>query len=222
MAQNCDTVNRNTIIDFINFSKEKGTISDCTINTRLRAIRAFLNFCMNLGYLESFKIQLLKVDEEIKDIYTDEELRLLLKKPDIKKCTFVEYRNWVLTNYLLGTANRKNTVLNLKIEDLNLYEETITLKTIKNRKQQTLPLTHSLTLILTEYLRYRKGEKEDYLFCTARGQKIASGTIENIIRNYNLKRGVNKTSIHLYRHTFAKKWILGGGDLFSLQIILRT
>ncbi|RHP70371.1 hypothetical protein DXA59_05185 [Clostridium sp. OF03-18AA] len=33
-------------------------------------------------------------------------------------------------------------------------------------------------------------------------------------------KGVEKTSAHLYRHTFAKKWILNGGDIFRLQKIL--
>jgi integrase/recombinase XerD len=29
-----------------------------------------------------------------------------------------------------------------------------------------------------------------------------------------------KTSAHLYRHTFAKNWILNGGDIFRLQKVL--
>ena len=29
-----------------------------------------------------------------------------------------------------------------------------------------------------------------------------------------------QTSIHLFRHTFAKNWIMGGGDIFRLQKIL--
>ena len=31
---------------------------------------------------------------------------------------------------------------------------------------------------------------------------------------------MNKTSCHLFRHTFAKKWVLSGGDIFRLQKIL--
>lgn len=29
-----------------------------------------------------------------------------------------------------------------------------------------------------------------------------------------------KTGVHLFRHTFAKKWIQNGGNIFSLQKIL--
>lgn len=31
---------------------------------------------------------------------------------------------------------------------------------------------------------------------------------------------VNKSSCHLFRHTFAKNWILASGDVFRLQKIL--
>lgn len=34
------------------------------------------------------------------------------------------------------------------------------------------------------------------------------------------KRGVSKTSLHLFRHTFAKNWILAKEDIFKLQKIL--
>ena len=44
--------------------------------------------------------------------------------------------------------------------------------------------------------------------------------LTSAIRNYNLRRGVNKTSIHLFRHTFAKNWITSGGDLITLSKVL--
>lgn len=44
--------------------------------------------------------------------------------------------------------------------------------------------------------------------------------LNSAIRRYNLSREVKKTYIHLFRHTFAIKWILRGGDPFRLQKIL--
>lgn len=34
------------------------------------------------------------------------------------------------------------------------------------------------------------------------------------------ERGVQKTSIHLYRHSFSHYWIMSHGDIFRLQKIL--
>ena len=40
------------------------------------------------------------------------------------------------------------------------------------------------------------------------------------LSRYNRKRGVEKISAHLFCHTFAKNWILQGGDPLRLQKIL--
>ena len=40
------------------------------------------------------------------------------------------------------------------------------------------------------------------------------------MRHFNIARGVTKTSLHLFRHTFAKNYILAGGGMAQLQAIL--
>ena len=81
-------------------------------------------------------------------------------------------------------------------------------------------MSKTIRSVLKEYLKYRKGEPDDYLFCSVNGVRLAENGVRIGIRLYNRKRGVNKTSVHLFRHTFAKKWILNGGDIFRLQKIL--
>ena len=44
--------------------------------------------------------------------------------------------------------------------------------------------------------------------------------LNNLIRKYNYKRGVQKTRIHAFRHYFAKQYIQNGGNVFKLQKIL--
>ena len=143
-----------------------------------------------------------------------------MEKPDINDCNFATYRNWVIVNFLLGTAVRSRTLTNLKIKDINLEEAQVHLKVIKSKRHQLLPLSRSLVKILIEYLEYRDGDKEDYLFCTNYGKRLKSSSLNSAIRRYNHSRNVQKTSIHMFRHTFAKLWILNGGDAFRLQKIL--
>ena len=207
----CNSLNIQIINGFIGYLKEKRKVNNISINTHLSSLRAFVNYCIRLGYIEiPFKIAMIKAVKKIKETYTDSELYILLKKPNIKKCQFSEYRNWVFINYLLATGNRVSTVIDIKIGDIDFDNDTIILKKTKNKNQQIIPISNSLKIILLEYLKYRKGASEDYLFCNSMGEKLTKVCISPSIRKYNLSRGVNKTSIHLFRHTFAKNWILNG------------
>ena len=206
----CGNVDIQTINNFIIHLKQKRKVNNISINSHLRNMRAFLNYCIRLGYIEEFRIPSLRAEKKVKETYTDSELVILLRKPDMKKCSFVTYRNWVFINYLIGTGNRVSTVVNIKIGDIDFDNDTIILKKTKNRNQQIIPLSSSLKIILLEYIKYRKGTDEDYLFCTATEGILSADCIKSSIRKYNQARGVMKTSIHLFRHTFAKNWILNG------------
>ena len=204
----------------LHIRQSRPNLKDITLNSYLRGLRVILYYGMELGYLPQFKMELLKAEKEIKETYTDEELTLLLKKPDIKKCDFTEYRNWAIVNYLLATGNRASTVTNIRICDLDFAGGIVRLTKTKNRKQMIIPLSQTTIKILQEYLQYRQGNPEDFLFCNQFGKQFTRDGLQTAIMNYNRNRGVHKTSIHLFRHTFAKKWIMSGGDIFRLQKLL--
>ena len=217
----CKDVSATTMFKFIEFLQTRNpNIKTVTINTYLRHLRAIFYSFMELGYMHSFPIKMLKYQKDIKETYTDAELERLLKKPDKKKCGFSEYRTWVMICYLLGTGNRLDTISNLKIGDLDFDSHEITLRKVKNKKPYIIPITPTLEKTLIEYLRYRKGEPDDYLFCNQYGQKLQKDAVTTAIYRYNRSRGVLKTSVHVFRHTFAKNWILNRGDPFRLKSIL--
>ena len=215
-----DSLTNESVDGFILHLREHSKICDITINTYLRTIRSFLYYTMDCGYLRRFKIVLPRAEKKIKPTYTDDELYRLLKKPDLDRSSFSEYRIWVFENYLLGTGNRLSSALNIKINDIDFENGTILLRKAKNRKQQILPLSKTLSDILKEYLAVRGGEGEDFLFCNIYGEQGNRKTFQQEVAKYNIQRSVNKTSCHLFRHTFAKKWVLSGGDIFRLQKIL--
>ena len=50
---------------------------------------------------------------------------------------------------------------------------------------------------------------------------LSENALRLAIAHYNRSRGVGKTSIHLFRHTFARKYLVDcGGDAFMLQKLL--
>ncbi len=213
-------VTKDTVDDYILWLRENTDANDITINSYLRSVRAFLYFCMEDKYIPTFKIQLIKAEKKIKETYTDDELVRLLEKPDVDNCSFSCYKTWVFENYLLGTGNRISTALDLHIGDINFQSGVIILRKTKNRKQQIIPLSATLAEILQGYLQIRGGEADDYVFCNEYGEQASCRTYQQLVRRYNRKRGVEKTSCHTFRHTFAKNWILNSGDMFRLQKIL--
>ena len=116
-----------------------------------------------------------------------------------------------LTNLLIATGVRASTVVNIKISDVDFEHNIIRLRKLKNRKQQYVPMSSSLNAALTLYLKVWDWDPEDFLFPGIRKEQIQAHTLELAIRKYNLSRGVTKTSVHLFRHTFAKNYILAGG-----------
>lgn len=217
---NFSDVDGDIVDDFIIWVRKAHNANDISVNSYLRTVRAFTYFCMDNGYLQRFKVCIPKATKKAKETYSDAELTILLKKPNMKSCSFTEYKVWVFENFLLGTGVRLSTALDIKIKDINFDNGLIFLGKTKNRTQQYIPMAKSLEATLKEYLDIRGGEDEDYLFCNSFGQKANERTYQQMVQDYNHNRGVMRSSCHAYRHTFAKLFILNGGDCFRLQRLM--
>ena len=127
----------------------------------------------------------------------------------------------MIINFLLNCGCRAATVRAIQIRDVDLDGGVVFYRHTKNRKTQVIPLCSPMIAILREYQRYRSGESTDYLFCTETGSQLTENGLRQSIARYNARRGVQKTSIHLFRHTFARKYLIDcGGDAFTLQKLL--
>lgn len=199
-------------------------INDQTIASYMRGWRVIVYFAADKGYIPARKITIKELEIPIHDCYTDRELDKLLVKPNPDN--FTEYRNWVIINYLLATANRVASIVALNVEDIDTESGYIDVLRQKNKTPIVIPAIKKLLPILKEYIAYYRTNEDgtpmydSQLFCNRYGEKLTEGGLKKTIAEYNRSRGVDKTSIHLFRHSFAKRWIMANGDLTSLQRIL--
>ena len=162
----------------------------------------------------------IKDKETVKETYSDEELERLLKKPK-SNCDFTEYRNWVMVNFLMNCGCRASTIRNIQNGDVDLSARQIIFRHTKNGKPQVVPLCSLMASILKDYMKVRRGKTDEYLFCNQYGEMLSQNALRLAIARYNQSRGVEKTSTHLFRHTFARKYLVDcGGDAFMLQKLL--
>lgn len=214
-----ESININVYNGYILFIKEF-IDNEQTVLSYMKDFNRIINYFIKKEYIPYFKTTLPKTDNKAIETYSDEDLEKLLKKPNLKKCDFSEYRNWVIVNFFLSTGVRLSSLTNIKIRDLDLDNNVVNIMHTKNRKPLIIPLNKKIVSILKEYVKQRQGDRDEYLFCTVWEKQMTRICIGTALREYNKRRGVLTTGIHRLRHTFAKKWILGGNSVVSLRIIL--
>ena len=131
----CSEITLQTVNGYILALKEKKNLSDITINSYLRGVRALLYYGMEIVCIKPFRIVCIRAEKKQKETYSEHEIIALIKRPDVKTCSFAEFRSWAMVNYLLATGNRLETVRNIKIGNVDFVEGEIHLLKLKNRRQ---------------------------------------------------------------------------------------
>lgn len=197
-------------------------IKNASINHYLRDLRTFINYCYDTGYISNkIKVDLVAGQEEVKETYTDEELERLLRKPTNIN-DFAEWRMYTIVCYILATGNRAETVCSIVMGDLDLNRRIVRISTAKNKRVSEIAIDKQITAILRKFIKDWRNDATllEYLFCNIEGDKLTTNALRQSFKKYCIERGVQKHSIHLLRHTFAKHYILNGGSEFKLQQML--
>lgn len=217
----CALLNENNAmyLDWVEDLQTEQGKKDVTIASYCRSVRAFLYWLQDNSYIDPFSVKIPKYQKTIKQCYSADELSTLLKKP-AKTCSEVQYQTWVFINLICATGLRLSSALNLKVRDINIKEKALYVQQTKNNKAQILFLNDNMLTILKKYVALFDLETDDFLFCTAEKTQLAKRTIQDNVATYNRKLGIEKTSIHLFRHTYAKNYYQQTKDIYSLCQVL--
>src|SRR4030042_1558046 len=92
----------------------------------------------------------------------------------------------------------------------------------KGAKERSVPIGNMAQKILQRYIFHFRSEpmREDNVFLTLEGHPLSDNAIRLISKRLSRKSWIRRLHVHLFRHTFATKYLINGGDVFSLQQIL--
>jgi integrase/recombinase XerD len=201
-----------------------------TINHKLIYIRAFFNYLVQEKIIKETPVKIKKPKLDVKiEALTDEQVYQILRyfrKIKTRDKTFYAYRNYLMILTFLGTGVRLGELINIRWRDIDLYESKLTVFG-KARKQRTIPLHEKLQDEFKEYRIFAKKKgidfkEDDFVFTDMRKRQLTKNAIHLILKR--LKQAMNWKDVSIsqtvFRHTFAKNWIISGGDVFSLQRVL--
>lgn len=198
--------------------------SSRTINRKLSTLKSFFKYLQREGKIEknpSAKILSPKNEKKLPSFVNTPQMNTLLDEIEFGD-NFKGIRNRLIIDLLYQTGIRLNELVNLKIVDIDKYENG--LKVLgKRNKERIIPITGTLKNEIENYLHLRTEvtDNNHYLFITEKGNKIYHKLVYRVVRNYlALVTTIDKKSPHVLRHTFATHMLNAGADLNAIKEIL--
>ena len=206
------------------------TMCGVTVEGYYRKLKTLYNFLLNEGLIKSNPVNTIerpKVAKRKIQTFNSNEVYTMLNAYDVN--TFIGLRNYTLLSFLLATGVRRSEFINLTIFDVDLQADIIRVIG-KGDKERLIPIGKKLKLILKRYLKARdeyleqecKYKTSAAFFINRYGDKLQLSGANSIFQSLKKTLGLRgkRFSAHIWRHTFAKSFLLNGGDVFSLQELL--
>lgn len=220
---NFGVINRDTIIDFLDYIENETNASIRTRNQRLAVIKSFYSYVKDTNPEQLINIQqilTIKCKKEIKkefDYLTKEEVDKFLNSipTDFNK----GIRDYTLLMLLYDSGARAQEIVNLKVEDLRLDSDPVVRLFGKGNKYRTVPITNSTKKILIRYIDINKFDNNSVLFPNPKGNYATTKMITHIIDKYSsiLNKNIHP---HTFRHSRAMHLLEAGVNLIYIRDFL--
>lgn len=205
---------------FVIFLQSSGNLKPTSINTYIRAVKAFYNFLIDDEVISdcSRKLKLIKQKREEIMPLSDSEIRLLLS---CFGSSVLELRNKCLVLLMLDCGLRRSETIRLTVGDVDLVQKSL-LVNGKGAKQRLVPIGKLTAECLEKYSRvYSVSDKRDSAFFKDRfGNPLDVNAVKQVFQDLKERTGIRRLHCHLLRHTFATLYLVDGGNLEMLRCIM--
>ena len=185
-------------------------IRNVTINTYMRSVKVFCRWLYEEGYLELnvSKIKLPRPDPKIKQPLSQKEVDIILQE-------IPELRYKIVFRLMLDAGLRESEVCNLRRSDLDLVNNIIRIRNSKFNRNRIIPLCPRLKELLQQY-----NSGSEYVILSRTGRQLSTEAIKHMFQKLKNRSGIQRVHAHLCRHTFATSYMMGGGNLEKLRVML--
>ena len=201
---------------YLNYLKDVLGNSDSTRDDKITCIRCFLEYLVDMEYLNrnvAKKIFIKVPQKKIRTSLNQEEVERLMDVID-KPLLFA------VTATILYAGLRVSEITNLYIQDVALKERIIHIRMGKGKKERIVPINNCLHQILSEYEKIAVPNRIFY-FATERSGHVTQQYVDKCLGRYREDAGIQKpVSAHVLRHTFASLLARNGAPLPAIQSML--
>jgi integrase/recombinase XerD len=159
-----------------------------------------------------------------KAVLTIQEAELILQQPNVHDALGLRDRAILETFY--STGMRRLELARLKVWDLDLEQNTVTIRQGKGNKDRHIPLGDRAALWMRKYFDESRpklvSEPDDKTaFLSNAGEPFAADYLSELVSGYVDAANIGKRgSCHMFRHTMATLMLEGGADIRFIQAML--
>jgi site-specific recombinase XerD len=203
---------------------QEGGLSTFTIHGYVRAVKAFTSWLYEEGHIKVNPLLKLKrptLPKTMIEILTDDEIDRLVNS--FNPNTMLGSRMLVMTLLFLDTGIRAGELLGIKVDDIDWESSTIKV-TGKGNKQRMVAFDPQTAKYLRRYLNTFRPEPENphtkTVFLSKTGTTLTYNALAQLVKRAGEEVDIPRLHPHLFRHTFAVKYLMNGGDVMTLKLIL--
>lgn len=208
-------ITRETIIEYLIFTRISAKISNRSLNIQISAINSFLVFlCEYHKICGIAKVEHSRFANNIPNVLdVNEMLKLLKRKNPIHKkgAGWVEYRDYALGMLLYSSGARISEAL--QMETIDVSSEWIRLEKTKNKETRLIPTNTIMYMAIVDY------KEQCPFFLKKLWMSANQKPLELSAASSAIKRMFG-FSPHHFRHSFATHLVLNGCDLRIVQEFL--
>lgn len=190
-------------------------VKPATISVQYRALVQFFKWAVAEEEMASSPMARMHppiVPEEPPAILTRDEIRRLLHA--CEGSGFLARRDLSIVRLLLDTGMRRSEAAGLRIEDIDLADQTALVVNAKYRRPRVVPFGRRTAQALDRYLRVRALHRMAHRpeLWLSKGGTLTGDGLYQAVKTRGRQAGVPDVFCHQMRHSFAHMWLASGGQ----------
>jgi integrase/recombinase XerD len=185
-------------------NKPQGKITDITINTYFRGLRALFNWLVKHNIIEENPIVTVEepsYDEKLPKNLKADEIERTIKEIDLN--TYSGFRDTTIIILMSDIGLRASELISLKLDDLDIRAGDLRVTRQKTGTQQIIGFHNKTGGLITTYVMHWHPESQfEELFLTEDARPLTCDRLAKILKHRGDKIGIHLNP-HLLRHTAA-------------------
>ena len=203
---------------------EDGGLSPSTIHAYVRCLKVLGSWLEDEGLTAANpfgRLKRPKLPKPVIEILTDDEINRIVAGANPN--SFLGARLYTIVLLLLDTGIRASELCSLALSNTHISEGYIKVMG-KGSKERHVPIGNGLRKALVRYISAWRPEpleeQIDELILAVDGYPLTYDSLAQLIKRLGRRVGVPRLHAHLFRHTFAVRYLMNGGDVMTLRLIL--